>query len=179
MPKTIHIPLNESDIRRAIRELEGQKRKLIAVQRRVIKTLLDMGADRVKATLSGHTFSGATLGSVNVEVSSKGDTVEGVLSVSGQAILFLEFGAGLIGYGHPRAGEFGFGPGTYPGNGNWNNPGGWWYPTDDPALVIRTDKNGQGWGFSKGTRPLMPMLEATQLIERNILAVLTEELDLV
>lgn len=179
MQKTILIPLNESDIRAAIKELEGYKRQLIAVQRRIVKTLLEMGAESIRTTLSGHTFSGATLDSIKVDITRNGDTIEGVLSVSGEAILFLEFGAGLIGYGHPRAGEFGFGPGTYPGGGNWNNPGGWWYPTDDPALTIRTDSNGQGWGFSHGTKPLMPMEIASQLIQRNVLAVVTEELGLV
>lgn len=179
MRKTIRIPLNETDIREAIKELENQKRTLIAVQKRVVKSLLEMGAESVRSTLSGHTFSGATLSSITVETSRDGDTLKGTLSVSGEAILFLEFGAGLIGYGHPRAGEFGYGPGTFPGNGNWDKKGGWWYPTDNPRLIIRTDSNGQGWGFSHGTKPLMPVEQASQLIKRNILAVVTEELGLV
>lgn len=179
MQKTISIPLNEKDIRRAISELEGYKRQLIAVQRRTVKTLLEMGATSIKTTLSGHTFTGATLSSIDIDLKRTGDTIEGTLSVGGDAIMFLEFGAGLIGYGHPRAGEFGYGPGTYPGNGNWDNPGGWWYPTSDSALIIRTDANGQGWGFSHGTAPLMPVEQASQLIQRNILAVLTQELGLV
>lgn len=46
----------------------------------------------------------------------------------GRALLFLEFGAGVTyGYGHPLADELGFGPGTYPGKGHWDDPDGWWY----------------------------------------------------
>lgn len=179
MAKDILIPLNARDILAAIKELEGYKRQLIAVQERIVKRLLDMGAEDIKTTLTGHTFTGATIDSIDVKITQKGDTIEGVLSVDSEAILFLEFGAGLVGYGHPRAAEFGYGPGTYPGSGNWDNPDGWVYPTSDPALIVKVDSNGQGWGFSKGTPPLMPMLKASQLIERNILAVLTEELGLI
>jgi hypothetical protein len=45
---------------------------------------------------------------------------------SGEAVLFLEYGAGAtMGYGHPR--PMGYGPGTYPGKGHWNDPKGWFY----------------------------------------------------
>lgn len=178
MPKTIHTTLNASDLRKVARELEKEAQRIVAVQERIIQRLLDMGAENIKVTLSGHSFSGATQNSIDVTLSHKGNVIEGVLSVESEAILFLEFGAGLIGYGHPRASEFGYGPGTFPGKGNWDKQGGWWYPTNDAKLIIRTDSNGQGWGFSRGTKPLMPVLLASQLIQRNIEKVVREELGL-
>lgn len=174
MSKTIQIRLSDSSIKAAIKDLEATKRKLENLQTELVKRLLEIGAESVRTTLSGHTYTGETIGTVDVEIATRGGEVRGVLSVGGQAILFLEFGAGLIGYGHPRAGEFGYGPGTYPGNGHWDNSTGWWYPTNDPALAIRTDNKGQGWGFSRGTKPLMPMQIATELIKREIYSVVKE-----
>lgn len=174
--RTIRIPLTKRGVANAMKELEAEKKRILRAQQAIVETLLEMGADSIRTTLTGHVYSGQTIGSVNVELATQGTVVRGVLSVGGQAILFLEFGAGLIGYGHPRASEFGFGPGSYEGEGKWDNPNGWWYPTDDPLLAIRRDKYGQGWGFSRGTRPIMPMQQAVELIERNILRVARGEL---
>lgn len=50
---------------------------------------------------------------------------------SGKSILFIEFGSGPHGGGHPQTGEFGYGPGTWSegpnGKGHWKDPGGWYY----------------------------------------------------
>ena len=64
---------------------------------------------------------------ISVRVDNTGSVA--VIYAEGETVAFVEFGAGATyGYGHPQAGEFGVGPGTYPdGKGHWNNPKGWWY----------------------------------------------------
>lgn len=58
---------------------------------------------------------------------------------SGESVLFIEFGSGLIGYGHPQAGDFGYGPGTYSdneslgGKHHWADPNGWYYAHDQKS----------------------------------------------
>ena len=51
------------------------------------------------------------------------------LRASGQAVLFIEFGSGAIGGGHPDAGPYG--PGTWSdgpnGKGHWQDQDGWYY----------------------------------------------------
>ena len=52
---------------------------------------------------------------------------------SGETVLFIEYGAGVHrGYGHPD--PQGYGPGTYPGKGHWNDPNGWWYRHGERTL---------------------------------------------
>lgn len=172
MRKTIRARIG--DTKSAIRALEKERDRLMVLQKEIVQRLLDLGAENVRAILTGHVYTGATIDSISVKLESEGKTVKGTLSVGSEAILFLEFGAGLIGYGHPRASEFGYGPGTYPGAGHWDRPGGWWYPTSDPALIFHVDKNGQGWGFSRGTKPLMPMHLTTELIKRELANVVLE-----
>lgn len=107
-----------------------------------------------KVILTKHVLSGETIGSLKVVQES--DT-KVVLISNSKAIAFLEFGSGLGGYGHPKAAELGMGPGTYPGKGNWDNPNGWWYPTDNPALIHHTDKHGQGWAHTHGSPAYQPL----------------------
>ena len=63
---------------------------------------------------------------VTVTWEERGDFTTAVIA-TGEAVLFLEFGAGyMMGYGHPDV--QGYGPGTYPGKGHWDDPRGWWIP---------------------------------------------------
>lgn len=174
MRKTIRVQLNSHSINNAIQEIEKEKRRIREGAEQVLKLLSERGVEVAKAQLSGHTYTGETIGSVKIDLSAEGHVAKAEISIGGSAILFLEFGAGLIGYGHPRAAEFGMGPGTYPGNGNWDNPGGWYYPTTDAALAVHTDKYGQMWAFSRGTQPLQPMEMMSQYIQQNVNAVVKE-----
>lgn len=73
-------------------------------------------------------------GDKDVEVTAEwiGNTTLRVIA-SGETVLFIEFGSGLGGYGHPQAKEFGYGPGTYSdneavgGKHHWADPKGWYY----------------------------------------------------
>jgi hypothetical protein len=71
--------------------------------------------------------------------------------------------------------EFGYGPGTYPGKGHWNDPNGWWFETDDPRLIRRTSKKtGKSYGHSYGIAPAMPFYQADKKMRENILKVAKE-----
>ena len=71
---------------------------------------------------------------------------------SGEGALFLEFGAGyLMGYGHPE--PLGYGPGTYPGKGHWDDPNGWYY------------EHGKK---SYGNPPTAAMYNARKIIQQNL-----------
>lgn len=86
---------------------------------------------------------------------------------NGEAVMFLEFGAGyLMGYGHPEAGEFGMGPGTWPpadpDHPHWNDARGWYLP------------RWKGGGHTYGNSPSMAMYRARKEIEQNIKQIVTE-----
>ena len=86
-------------------------------------------------------------GNNDVTVVAEPTTSGAAVRASGQAVLFLEYGAGAkYGYGHPRPGPYG--PGTYPGKGHWNDPNGWIYQHDKPR--------------SFGNRPSAAMYHAEQ-----------------
>lgn len=72
--------------------------------------------------------------------------------VSGEDILFVEFGAGIAlnkGNTHPKAAELGYGVGTYPNQTHAFDPNGWYYR-----------KNGALY-HSFGTEATMPVYKAS------------------
>jgi hypothetical protein len=87
--------------------------------------LATLGATVASIRFSRAIYSGTN--DVSVRVDDTGDTA--VIYAEGETVAFIEFGAGAThGYGHPMAGKFGVGPGTYPdGKGHWDDPNGWWY----------------------------------------------------
>ena len=157
--------LSSSEIEKAIRKTISYKNRFSKKCDLFISKLADEGYKTANVILTGHMFTGETAGSLRIE--NRGKTSVGnryALVAQSQAILFFEFGAGIrySGEKHPQASEFGMGPGTFPGKGNWDNEKGWWYPTDDARLIIKTDENGQGWGPSYGTPPYMPLYRSGQ-----------------
>lgn len=101
------------------------------------------------------------------------------ISVMGKQVLFLEFGTGIrySSVTHPRAGELGFGAGTYPGKGNWNNPKGWFYiaqDPDDPHIERRSKDGTEFIAHTYGNPAYAPTYLAGERIkaymkERNLL----------
>lgn len=89
----------------------------------VCRQLAEIGKETATEYYSGAYYDGD--GDVSVSAEPRGENCYAVVA-GGSAVLFIEFGAGLIGYGHPD--PMGFGPGTYPGKGHWNDPRGWYYP---------------------------------------------------
>lgn len=100
-------------------------------------------------------------GVADVTAENNGDGTAKVIA-SGDKVLFMEFGAGyLMGYGHPE--PLGFGPGTYPGKGHWDDPNGWWYRWSDGHAH-----------HSYGNPPSAAMYEARKYLEQNLAAIAGE-----
>lgn len=130
-----------------------------------------LGYDVAYGIMGGHVYSGETIGSLSVVEESP---TRHILMAASKAILFFEFGAGVSGGGHPLAGDFGMGPGTYPGQTHAFNPNGWWFPTDDPNLIVKTNRDGQGFGHSYGNPPHMPFYNASRRMRDDLLDVARE-----
>lgn len=148
MPKEITIdPLSQSSIDNAMKELKRYKAWVIQKENQLRERLAAMGATVASIQFSRAIYNGTN--DVTVRVDNTGSVA--VIYADGQSVAFIEFGSGAkYGYGHPEAGKFGTGAGTYPnGKGHWDSPHGWWY-----------DK-GQ---HSYGNPPAMAMYDARESI---------------
>lgn len=120
--------------------------------------LASLGAVKASLGFARAIYNGPN--SYDITVESDGENAYRVMA-NGEAVLFVEFGSGLIGYGHPE--PHGYGPGTYPGKGHWDDPNGWWYA------------HGQ---HSHGNPPNAPMYNAVKEIELELARIAREVLDL-
>ena len=155
----------------AIQQLTDYSAGLQRRAEEIIKRLAQLGYDVAYQIMAGHIYSGETINSLTIV---ENDPAHYTLMASSVALLFFEFGAGTIGAGHPQAGEFGMGPGTYPDQKHAFDPNGWWFPTDDENLVLRRSKDGQGWGHSYGNAPHMPFFNANQRMKDDLETVARE-----
>lgn len=175
MSKTLKITLTKSSLDNAVRYFRDYQKRLESAGNEIAKRLSQMGYEVAFRVLENHVYTGETIGNLEV-VQTAPNTY--VLRTESTAILFLEFGTGVTkGYGHPEVGKYG--QGTYPSTAkvpHWDDPNGWWYPTDDPQLTIYTDKSGQGWAHTYGIAPQMPFYQAYMAMKINILKVAREVL---
>lgn len=126
---TIAVSLNEKSISDAIKKLEQYKARLERKIDRFLERLCEEGLVVAGAVISRHIYSGQTMDSLDVR---KIGTNRYALVAKSEAILFLEFGTGIrySNVQHPLASKMGYGPGTFPGKGHWDNPNGWYYTVD-------------------------------------------------
>lgn len=170
----VKFSLDSDSIQQAIDDLKKYKKKLEKAAKEMAKQLSELGFDVAFSIMDGHIFTGDTINSLDVKQTGNNTFV---LVANSKAILFFEFGAGVkYGKGHPLAGEFGYGPGTYPGKGHWDDPNGWYYPTDDPRLIVKTTEDGKTYGHSYGNKPHMPFYNASKTMRENILKIAREVL---
>ena len=107
-----------------IQGLEAYKKSLKVKADALTKALADAGCEAVRVTYAETRYTGPRDENVTVEMRGPGKYA---IVASGQTVLFVEFGAGVyLGGGHPN--PMGYGPGTYPGEGHWNDPNGWYLP---------------------------------------------------
>ena len=160
MSKAISMKLDTSSINDAIKELKEYKKWVARKEDKLLQKLATLGATKASLGYARAIYNGTNDVEVSVEKSSNGYTVV----ASGKSVAFIEFGAGITyGYGHPQAGEFGVGPGTYPdGKGHWDDPQGWFIPKE------------AGGGHSYGNPPAMALYNAAREIEQAIIKVAKE-----
>ena len=149
--KTISIELSEASIQRAIAEIEEYKNSINHKLDLFMDRMAQIGIDVVRTTMES--VPDEDRGSYYVE-----DIREPrgfAIRLTGDKILFVEFGAGVIHSNpqNPKAAEMGFGVGTYnPKSGNaWNLVkwgGGWWYSDNGRSV------------HSYGNPAYMPMYKA-------------------
>lgn len=110
---------DRASIRSAIRELQKLSK---GKTDEACMALAEYGAQRARTTFQFAEYDGVNDVTVVAESIPNGARVH----ASGNAVLFIEYGAGATrGYGHPNPRQYG--PGTYPGRGHWNDPNGWYY----------------------------------------------------
>lgn len=155
--KKITIELSDQSITSAIKELKQYKQWVLAKEKELRMRLAQKGATVASIQFARAVYNGTN--DVSVRVDDTGSVA--VIYAEGEAVAFIEFGSGArYGYGHPQAGEFGTGPGTYPeGKGHWDNPKGWWY--------------GHGQ-HSYGNPPAMAMYHAVEAITEEVTQVARE-----
>ena len=114
-----------ASVSRATRRLDDYYADLNRKADELCRRLAELGATRATLDYSGAYYDGTNDVSVAVEPIAHGYRVR----ASGNAVLFIEFGSGTIGFGHPDPGNYG--PGTWSdgpnGKGHWTNPNGWYY----------------------------------------------------
>lgn len=160
MKRVIEVDLSDAGMKSLVRELRDYEKSLDRKTNECARRLAEMGAVKASLYFSRAVYTGPE--DHTIEVISEGDGCYKVRA-SGETVLFVEFGSGLIGYGHPE--PHGLGPGTYPGKGHWNDPSGWWLPRD------KNDGHSQ---HTYGNPPNMPMYSTVKELEQELKRVVME-----
>ena len=154
--------LDRHSVRNAINQLKEFQTDYDTKMQEVCERLAHLGEATASVEFAQAEYDGTNDVSVVAEPFGNGWRVR----ASGNAVLFIEFGSGATkGYGHPE--PQGYGPGTYPGKGHWNDPKGWVY-------------GGIGSGKNRvplrsfGNRPAAAMYHAEQDIRAEIERVVSE-----
>lgn len=158
--KIVVDPFDQKSISKAIKELERYKRWVQEKEEVLRQRLAQLGATVASIEFSRAIYNGTNDVSVRVDDSGRKATI----FAEGSAVLFIEFGSGAkYGSGHPDAGKFGYGPGTYSdgpnGKGKWDDPNGWYFA------------HGQ---HSFGNPPAMAMVHARDAILEQLTAIARE-----
>lgn len=157
------ITVNVRGVDEAIRRLEEYRDRLEWQTNELCRRLADMGATNVSILFSRAIYTGPLDFSVSVEAVDNGYQI----IVSGQSVAFVEFGTGVTyGYGHPQAGEFNVGPGTYPGQTHAMTGEGWYLP--------KGKQSADGTKHTYGNPPNMPMYNTAQDLKQEIARVARE-----
>ena len=158
--KIVIDPFDSKSIDNAVKELERYKRWVQEKEEILRQRLAQLGATVASIEFSRAIYNGTNDVSVRVEDNGRKATI----FAEGSAVLFIEFGSGeKYGGGHPDAGKFGYGPGTWSdgpnGKGKWDDPNGWYFA------------HGQ---HSFGNPPAMAMVHARDAILEQLTAIARE-----
>ena len=158
--KIVIDPFDSKSIDNAVKELERYKRWVQEKEEILRQRLAQLGATVASIEFSRAIYNGTNDVSVRVDDNGRKATI----FAEGSAVLFIEFGSGeKYGGGHPDAGKFGYGPGTWSdgpnGKGKWDDPNGWYFA------------HGQ---HSFGNPPAMAMVHARDAILEQLTAIARE-----
>lgn len=170
MAKTIKVSLSRTEIKAAIRKIQKYKEGLLAKCETFAERLAEIGLQEAKVRISQSSLGNTISVSVKTEPFDNG--CRAILVGVGQTqqpadgsfepintLIMVEFGAGIT-YNptaNPKAAEFGYGVGTYPGQTHAFDPNGWYYMGNDNK-----------WHHSFGIKATMPMYGAAVEMGNNI-----------
>ncbi|MGM9924236.1 MAG: hypothetical protein ACI4EU_08400 [Butyrivibrio sp.] len=152
----IKISVDTKSLNHLIRTVDKKLDRYTKKINKLTRKLAEMGATNVSLGYARALYDGYNDIEVSVEEAENGFDI----IASGEKVLFVEFGTGItMGYGHPQAGEFGYGPGTYnPRSKNWQSPYGWYFK----------DADGQKY-HTYGNPPSMTMYETAKQLKDAVL----------
>ena len=161
--KTISTTLDPGDIENAIKELQAYEQDLDAKCQEVCERLASLGAVSVSLGFARAIYTGDNDFSVDVQQQDN----KYMVIVSGETVLFIEFGAGILASSqvHPKSAEFGMGIGTYPGQKHAFDEKGWYLPRE---------KTGGHLVHTFGNPPNMPVYNTAKDLRAEISRVVTE-----
>lgn len=160
--RRIEVPLSTKGIEKIIQELEEYQRDIEKKANELVERLADDGMQIAQFYFDIAVYDGVN--DVKVTWEKRGNASAAVIA-AGNAVLFIEFGAGyLMGYGHPE--PMGYGPGTYPGKGHWDDPNGWWLPKEVQEAT--------GKEKSFGNPPAAAMYTTVKDLEERIAEIASE-----
>lgn len=110
------------NVDKAVSRIEDRRKSLQIKINRFLERLSVLGAYRARVEFTNAMYAGTN----DVEVSVEATTTGYKVVAKGQAVLFIEFGTGVLNPEHPQSSEFGFTHGTY-GLGKGTNERGWVY----------------------------------------------------
>ena len=164
--KQIKIELSQSSIQNAIKELRQYQQDLNRKCELFCLRLTELGQTTAEARINESPLGKYVTVTTNIQPEKTG--CKAMLIATGatkstdygdvNTLLLIEFGAGIH-YNpvdNPKAGELGFGVGTFPGQTHAFEDG-WWYPGDDGE-----------WHYTHGTKATMPMYGAFTEMLLNI-----------
>lgn len=163
MSTVIKCELSAKSIENARQELKDYQKSLNDKLRDFFSALLETGQleaqNRLQSTI-GDSVEGVI---ITEPIINDGDSITAIITLMGKDALFIEFGAGIAyntGMQHPKADEFGYGPGTYPSKTPPNkaiNPGYWYFREEGNDKAVR----------SIGTQASMPIYYASEAMRNN------------
>ena len=158
----LKINLNKSDIPNTIKQLERYKSDITHKINKLAERLAEEGYKIATSKL--YPTGIGTFENDRIYINEMAKNKYSIV-VESKEILFLEFGAGIkhSGTRYPQSDEFGYGAGTYPGKGHWNNPDGWWYRDESGNYV-----------HSYGNPPYMPMHDTAKELRERIQKIIKE-----
>lgn len=170
---TIKCNLSTKSFRDAANKIRKYREELESKCQQFCKELIEAGAEVTTAVLQQHVDTGLTIGSLEIIEEGSDGNYSARLVVSSDAILFLEFGSGLIGQGTAdHAGKFGYGSGTYPGKGHWDDTDVW--VNYGGGLRVHHEYGWVYYGddgkkhFSEGMVASMPMYQGGEEMKRKL-----------
>ena len=153
--------LSDKDINRAIQELKRYKQEFLKREKRLVEGLAEIGLKEASVRFTTAMYDGTNDVSVHLDATENGY----VIVADGQAVAFIEFGAGVYHngsepYPNPRPDGI-VGIGEY-GKGHGKRKA-WGYLDENNELVI-----------TRGNPAAMPMWYASEEIKSSVLKVVRE-----